>query len=53
MSHDDGRAILPDPRPTPSDRGRREAMLKLGKGIAYAAPLTLGLLKVDKAAAAS
>lgn len=53
MSHDDDRATAPDCGPAPSDRGRREAMIKLAKGAAYAAPLTIGLLKVDKAAAAS
>ena len=37
----------------PADSARREAMRKLGKGIAYAAPLTIGLMKIDKAAAAS
>ncbi len=37
----------------PADSARREAVRKLGKGIAYAAPLTIGLMKIDKAAAAS
>jgi len=54
MTHDEN----PGDRPAndagaPADSARREAMRKLGKGIVYAAPLTIGLLKVDKAAAAS
>lgn len=54
MTHDENPADRPvNDAGAPADDGRREALIKLAKGAAYAAPLTIGLLKVDKAAAAS
>mgnify|MGYP001045749331 CR=1 FL=1 len=54
MTHDENPVDRPASETgAPVDDGRREAMRKLGKGIAYAAPLTIGLMKIDKAAAAS
>lgn len=45
---------LPEPETTaPTDARRREALRRLGRGAAYSLPVTLAIMTVNRAAAAS